>query len=154
VNSTPTFDPERDAPLLSAYVDGELDADDATRVEAYLAASDEGRREVQRLRELRALTDQLQLRPAPPEAWEAFWDRHYNRAERSLGWLLCGTGLIVLAAWGLYEVATALIGTTELAWWIKGSILAATAGIVVLLVSVIRERIYVRRRTRYKDVVR
>ena len=38
------FDPEKDAPLLSAYVDGELEAADVVRVEAYLASSASARR--------------------------------------------------------------------------------------------------------------
>jgi anti-sigma factor RsiW len=148
------FDPESEAPLLSAYVDGELAAADTARVEAYLATSTAGRREVQRLRELRALTEQLQLRPAPPEAWEAFWERHYNRAERSVGWLLFGFGAIVLATWGLYRIALALIDSPGLPWWVKGGVLGVAAGLAILLVSVVRERIYVRSKTRYKDVVR
>ena len=41
-----TFDPRKDAPLLSAYVDGELDAADVTRIEAHLAADPDTRREV------------------------------------------------------------------------------------------------------------
>jgi anti-sigma factor RsiW len=154
VNRSDSFDPERDAPLLSAYVDGELDADAAARVESYLAASEAGRREVQRLRELSALTDRLQLRPAPPEAWEAFWERHYNRAERSVGWILLGLGGVLVAAWALYRTALALLGTPDLPLWVKGGIVALAAGVIVLLVSVVRERIYVRRRTRYKDVIR
>jgi anti-sigma factor RsiW len=154
VSPTRPFDPEHDAPLLSAYVDGELEADDAARVEAYLADSAAGRHEVQRLRELRALTDQLQLRPAPPEAWEAFWSRHYNRAERSLGWFVFGIGVIVLATWGLFRAALALLDTPVLPWWVKGGILAVAAGLVILLVSVVRERVYVWRKTRYRDVVR
>lgn len=154
MNPTQPFDPEREAPLLSAYVDGELEPAEAARVAEYLAGSPEGRREVQRLRELRALTDSLQLKPAPPEAWEAFWRRFYNRAERSLGWLAFGLGVIVVGTWALYEAVQNLLGSPALPWWVKGGLVAVAAGLVILLVSVVRERVYARSRTRYKDVVR
>jgi anti-sigma factor RsiW len=154
VKRIPAFDPVREAPLLSAYVDGELEPTDAARVEAYLADSPAGRAEVRRLRELRALTDDLRLRPAPPEAWEAFWEGHYNRVERSLGWVLFGIGAVVVASWGVYRAALAIIGSPALPWWLRLAICAGSVGIVILLVSAVRERLYARRRTRYRDVVR
>jgi len=53
-----------------------------------------------------------------------------------------------------HRTALALIDAPGLPWWVKGGIMAVAAGLAILLVSVVRERVYVRRRTRYKDVVR
>jgi hypothetical protein len=39
-------------------------------------------------------------------------------------------------------------------WFLKVSLLALTVGTVVLLVSVVREKVFVGRRQRYKDVER
>jgi anti-sigma factor RsiW len=147
-------DPRLDDALLSAYVDGELDAADAARVEARLADDAAARGEVERLRRLKALTAVMRLREAPPEAWEGFWQRAYNRSERSLGWLLVGLGALVLAGWGATALLRAVLGADTLPPFVKAAIIAATAGLALLLVSVVRERIHTRARTRYKDVVR
>ncbi len=153
--STPTpFDPLRDAPLLSAYVDGELEPGDRVRVEAHLAADPEARREVDRLRRLKGLTDTLRLKEAPPEAWEGFWQSAYNRSERSLGWLLLGLAVLVLAGWGATVALRALLGASELPPLVKAAVIGVVAGLGLLLVSVVRERIHARARTRYKDVIR
>ena len=96
----------------------------------------------------------LRLKQAPPEEWEVFWESIYNRAERSLGWVLFVLGAAVLGGWGIWELATALLQTEDLPLLVKGAIVVGTGGVLVLLLSVIRERVFKRSRTRYKDVIR
>jgi anti-sigma factor RsiW len=151
--NTRPFDPEQDGPLLSAYVDGELEGEDLARVEAHLAASPEARREVERLRAFNRATAGLRLREAPPEDWEAFWDGAYNRAERSLGWVLLVAGVVVVGSWALWLAGRAIVAA-ELPLLVKLALAAGTGGVAVLLVSVLRERLFTRRRTRYDDIVR
>ena len=153
MSGQPPFDPVRDAPLLSAYVDGELEADDIARVEAHLKADAAGRAEVERLRAFNRLTAGLQLREAPPEDWEVFWESAYNRAERSVGWILFAAGVLVAGAYGLWLVAAAVFAST-LPIVVKAAIVAGATGLLVLLLSVLRERVFTRRRTRYDDIVR
>jgi anti-sigma factor RsiW len=148
------FDPRREAHLLSAYVDGELDAHDVARIEAHLAADAESRREVEQLRRLKGVTGALRLREPPPEVWEDFWRSAYNRGERSLGWLLLGLAVLVVGGWGVTELLQDLLGTESLPLLVKGAVIGGGAGLVLLVVSVVRERIHVRGRTRYKDVKR
>ncbi len=154
MTATRPFDPERDAPLLSAYVDGELCPEEAVRVEAYLAESPQARREVARLRELNDLTAALRLKDAPAEAWEAFWSGAYNRAERSVGWILLTVGAAIVGGFALYTLADAVLATDTLPWLVKAGVFTGGAGLVALLVSVVRERLFARKRTRYDDVIR
>lgn len=154
MNGKGPFEPQAEAPLLSAYVDGELGDEDLARVEAHLAASAESRQVVQRLRDLKELAGSLRLKEPPPEAWEEFWRNLYNRTERSLGWLLVALGGAVLGGWGVWSAAAALWSAQDVPVIVKASIAAIGAGICVLLISAIRERVYNRARTRYKDVLR
>ncbi|MCP4571041.1 MAG: hypothetical protein GY838_01690 [bacterium] len=154
MNSTGPFDPRKEAPLLSAYVDGELDASDVARIEAHLAEDEQTRREVEQLRRLKAVTGSLRLKEPPPEVWEDFWSSGWNRSERTLGWVLFGLAVLVLGGWGATLTLQALLGTDDLPLIIKGAVLGGMLGVAVLLVSVLRERMHKRGRTRYKDVVR
>jgi anti-sigma factor RsiW len=154
VNAQGPFDPRKDAPLLSAYVDGELTPDDVARVEAHLAENEQTRREVEKLRRLKVVTGAMRLKEPPAEEWEVFWMNVYNRSERSLGWILLCLGIVVMGAWGATEALTALLKTDELPLLVRGSVLVLSAGILVLLISAVRERIFRRNRTRYKDVIR
>lgn len=147
------FDPVQDAPLLSAYVDGELEGEELARVEDHLATSAEARREVERLRAFNRATAGLRLREAPPEDWEAFWASAYNRSERSLGWVLLVAGVVVVGAWALWQAGCAIVAA-ELPPLVKLALAAGAAGVSVLLFSVLRERLFTRKRTRYDDIVR
>jgi anti-sigma factor RsiW len=144
--------------LLSAYVDGELDAEDVARIEVHLALpaaeSDAARQEIAKLRRLKVVTESMRLQEPPAEEWEVFWENVYNRAERSLGWILTSIGVIAVGAWAVVQLVTALVASHSLPLLVKVGIFAAAAGVLVLLVSVVRERIFKRRRTRYKDVIR
>jgi anti-sigma factor RsiW len=152
--STDGFEIDRDGAWLSAYVDGELEGRDATRVEAWVAASGVARQEVARLRELKSLTASLALREAPAEAWETFWKAPGRRWERRLGWVLLAIGALILGGSVAWQAVAALWKAADTPLVLKVGIMAAAGGIVVLLASVVRERIYTRARTRYKDVIR
>ena len=151
---TGTFDPRKEAPLLSAYVDGELDPVDVARIEAHLAGNADTRREVEQLRRLKEVTGALRLKEPPPEIWEEFWQSTYNRGERTLGWLLFGLAVLLLGGWGVTYLLKELLGTDSLPFIVKGAVIGGMAGLGLLMVSVVRERLYKRSRTRYKDVIR
>ena len=154
MNQKGPFDPRKEAPLLSAYVDGELEPDDVVRVEAHLEANEQSRREVEQLRRLKAVTGAMRLKEPPAEEWEVFWHSVYNRAERSVGWILLCVGLVAIGAWGLTEILTALLKTDNLPLMVKGGIFVLAFGGLVLTISAVRERVFKRKRTRYKDVIR
>ena len=147
------FDPEQDGPLLSAYVDGELDDEYRELVDAWIAGEVRAREEVERLVRLKAFTDHLVLREAPCEAWDGFQDKIYNRGERGLGWLLLIIGVAVVGGYGLLRLAVALLAVAIPAV-VRLGVFVAGAGLLVLLVSVLRERLFTRKRDRYDDVVR
>jgi len=152
------FDPQREAPLLSAYVDGELDPAEVARIEAHLAlATPESaatRQEIDELRRFIKLTGAMRLKDPPAENWEAFWNSSYNRRERSLGWLLMSLGLAVIIGWLGLQVAVSFWATTVITIWLKVCIVAMIAGGVLIVSSVVRERIFARKHSRYKDVIR
>jgi len=153
VNDRRPFDPERDGPLISAYADGELDLEHRALVESWLEMDERARLELDRVVQMKAFTDHLALRPAPSESWEEFHRKVYNRGERSLGWTLFWGGVGVVA---LYVAVRLLVAIIALAVpvLVRLGLLIAGAGLLVLLVSTIRERIYARKRDRYDDVDR
>ncbi len=154
MNHNGPFDPREEAHLLSAYVDGELPTEDVERIEKHLSENEETRQEVARLRSFNKVTASMRLKEAPAEEWEGFWKSFRNQNERRLGWVLVTLGVALVGFWILYQLLLALINTQVLPLYVKGGIFAAAAGVLVLLVSVIRERIYKRSKTRYKDVIR
>ncbi len=145
--------PEDDA-LLSAYVDGELPAAETAAIEVRLAVDADARRVVAQLRRLKDMTAGMRIKEPPAEEWEAFWKSYYNGLERSFGWVLLILGGALVLGWAAISAVTAIWHSPDLPRTVRWGALAAVAGMVVLLISVVRERLHKRSRTRYKDVVR
>ncbi len=151
---TAPFDHVRDAVWLMAYADGELEPPRAAAVAAHLEGCADCRAEVARFSRERNLLSAIRIQDAPPEDWEVFWRSAYNRAERGAGWIALVLGVSLLGAWGLYHGVLALLHDAALPWPVRAGVFAAALGLLLLLGSVLRERLFARRRTRYKDVVR
>jgi hypothetical protein len=96
----------------------------------------------------------MELKQPPKEMWQVYWTSVYNRLERRIGWILLSIGAIIILFFGGYKAIEGIIEDTTTPLILKIGILAALGGLVILLVSIGRERIFVRKRERYKEVVK
>ena len=145
---------ERARQLMMAALDDELAGGEREELDRLLAEAPELRREWDRLHEVKEVTSTMSLRRPPEETWEQHFESVYNRLERGLAWILLSMGTIVLAGWALWVGLEQLWSTTELPMYVKIAIFAALLGLVILLLSVIREKLFVRRTDPYKEVQR
>ena len=138
--------------LVSSYADGELDKETRRQVEEHLASCPECRAELEDTRKLEEVMSGMQLKSPPAEVWQVYWASVYNRLERRIGWILLSIGAIVLLLFGGYKAVEGIIRDPGIPLLLKSGILLALAGGAVLLVSVLRERLFVRTRERYKEI--
>jgi ferric-dicitrate binding protein FerR (iron transport regulator) len=145
---------DRTRRLMMGALDGELSAGETTELERFLAADPALRREWNRLLRLKEVTKSMALRKPPDEVWSEYWASVYSRLERGIGWILVSVGAIVLISYGAWTGVQQLFEDTSIPWLVKGAILVSLVGLVVLFVSVLREKLFVRRRDPYKDIER
>ncbi len=140
-------------PMLSAYVDGELAADDRRRIEEHLAGCEACR---QSLAELNAVQEDLAMikfrEPSDAEL-ERYWQSVYNRLERGIGWVLLSLGVMVLLCYGAFMLVERMIRDPKVALALKVGVVALIVGAVVLFVSLLRERLAVRKTDKYSREV-
>ncbi|MCH7875815.1 MAG: DUF190 domain-containing protein [Gemmatimonadetes bacterium] len=86
-------------------------------------------------------------------------DRHENRPLPLFEWLVrrvrehgLAGATVLLLSYGAWKTVDGLI-MAELPWTIKAAIFAVLVGFIILLVSVIREKLFTHRRNPYKDIV-
>ncbi len=96
----------------------------------------------------------MALKPAPEEIWEDYWASVYARVERGIGWVFVSIGAIILLAYGAWRGVEELLADAAMPWFIKTAVLALSFGAVILLVSVVREKLFLGPKQRYKDVER
>lgn len=145
---------ERVRQLMMRSLDGELPAREQEELERFLAADPALREEWDRLVRLKEVTRSMMLRKPPDEVWKDYWASVYSRLERGIAWILLSIGAIVLISYGAWTGVQQLLAEVTTPWFVKAGILATVVGLVVLFVSVVREKLYVGRRDPYKDIER
>lgn len=145
---------ERARQLMMAALDDELAGGEQEELDRLLADDPELRGEWDRLHEVKEVTNTMSLRRPPEETWEQYFESVYNRLERGFAWILISIGAIVLTGWALWIGLEELWGATDLPMYVKIAVYAMLLGLAVLLVSVIREKWFVRKTDPYKEIQR
>jgi hypothetical protein len=135
--------------LLSGYIDDELTQQDAQRVRLHCEACDECRQSLDELRVMRERIGKSKLSNVSHDAWRETMSDTTVKATRGIGWLLFIGGLLIGAGFGVYEVLSSTDSMTLVEKLIVGGIYG---GLLLLFVSVLRQRWVERKTDRYKDV--
>jgi predicted anti-sigma-YlaC factor YlaD len=138
--------------LLSAYLDGELKEEERRRVEAHIGECADCRKEYHEMVRLEEVMEGMKIKEPPEEAWKTYSEAVYNRIERGIGWILLSIGAMIVLFFAGYSMVRGLIQDPTIPLIVKAGILAGLGGIVILLVSVVRERLFVSKRERYKEI--
>ncbi len=147
-------DRERASRLMMAALDGEISATERQELDQLLETDDRIRDEWERMNRVKEVTSTMAFREPPEEVWEQYWTSVYNRVERGIGWILLSLGTIVLLAYGAWKWMEAIAGADDLPLVLKLAIFGGVVGLIILIVSVLREKLFTRRRDAYKEIQR
>ena len=132
------------------YIDGEMSPQDRAEYEGHLKSCDECRRSLEGFNGLQSLTGRIKMKDPTDEFWEVYWKSLYRRIERRVAWMIMLVGAVMLIVYQLYQAASNFGRIT----FEKVAIVLFAAGAVLLLISVIRERVHQYKVDRYKDIER
>jgi predicted anti-sigma-YlaC factor YlaD len=140
--------------LMMGYLDDELSDEQRRRFEAHLAGCPECAGELEEFKRLKAITDEVTLVEPEDRLWQDYWGGVYNRIERGVGWIVFSVAAILLTIYGGFRAIEEIVKDPQVEIIFKMGLLALVAGLAILFVSVLRERVYFWKRDRYKDVRR
>jgi len=149
-----TYNSERIRRLMMASIDGECTPEEEAELKQNLIQNRELAEEYQELKNLKNMTSQTRMKEPAPELWDHYSQTLFTKMERGIGWILFTIGALVLLFYGAWHILSDLLTDPGIAWWLKAAIAALVAGSILLLVSLVRERIYLNKHERYKDVIR
>lgn len=132
---------------LMRYLDGEMSPEERARTEAELGSSTELQRELALFQSLKADVQGLSFHPATYRS--SVWDQVNAHVNRPIGWLLFLVGVAIWMAYGAYVFATSSVSP-----WEKLGTGAIAIGILMLLASVIWDRLREWKTDPYRDVYR
>ncbi len=132
---------------LMRYLDGEMSPEERSRTESALAASTELQRDFALFRALKTDIQGLSFHPATYRS--SVWDQVNAHVNRPVGWALLLVGVPIWMAYGAY-----IFATSPASPWEKLGTGAIAIGILMLLASVIWERLREWETDPYRDVYR
>jgi len=139
--------------MAGAYLDGELADEERRRFDEHLAVCDACTRELAELKRLTEDLNMMRFKEPGDEELERYWSGVYNRLERSIGWILLSVGIILTLCYGAFKVIEGMLLDETISDVLKVGVCALIAGLVVLFVSLLRERLVVRKVDRYSREV-
>jgi predicted anti-sigma-YlaC factor YlaD len=140
--------------MMMGYLDNELDDEQRRRFEEHLKGCLECAGELKEFQKLKEITDEVTLVEPEDKIWQQYWSSVYNRIERGLGWILLSVAGIVLIIYGGFRAIEEIIKNPDVELVLKVGLLVLLAGLAILFVSVLRERIFFWTSDRYKNVRR
>ena len=145
---------ERFQLLLMHSLDGEITPEQQQEFEKLVTTFPEFHREREELNDLKEVLKTMKFKNPPEKIWELHWLKIYNRIERGLAWILVSIGAVILITFGLFKFVESLLADTKIVMIVKIGILAALTGAVILFVSVIREKLILKKQDPYKEIQR
>ncbi len=140
--------------LIAESVDRELDDKTRAMVEEHLAACPTCREEYDLSLKLEEVMEKMDFKTPPDEIWNVYWTSVYNRLERGIGWILLSLGAIIVLFFGAVKMIEGLLRHPAVPLVLKIGLLALLGGAVILLVSIAREHLFLRKRERYKEIMK
>lgn len=140
--------------LMMKSIDGECDANEAMELQQILKENPGLLSDYEHLKKIQETTTMLGDQMIPDLAWSDYWQGLYNRIERGIGWILLSLGSISLTGFAIFKMIEALFQDTNLPFIIKFGIFALLSGVAIMLLSVIREKLFMRKHDPYKEIER
>lgn len=136
--------------LMMAALDNEISEEDLRELESHLETCAECRREFEELAAVADMVGDIELPRPSEEEMMKYWPSVYARIERGMGWGLFIVGAVIWVGYGVFLFLT----DPSTGALTKFLVALPVVGVIMLLISVIRERCHVSRTERYKEVER
>jgi predicted anti-sigma-YlaC factor YlaD len=131
-------------------LDGEMSDEERVEYEDHVRECSACRTELSSLGRIVELTDELRFRTPDDEFWDGYWENVYRRSERSIGFFFVIAGVLMVLFYGIFKALT----SPRLLSYEGISITVILVGLVVIFVSVARERFHESKNDPYKGVQR
>lgn len=145
---------EKKIELIEKYFDGNADEKERREIERMLADDPEFTDEFKEQQTIIEELNKMKLKDPGVEFWDSYWKTLYNRIERGIAWILISMGAIIIIGFGAVNAIEELINENSLPLLAKIGIYALIVGFVILIVSIVREKLIFRNKDKYRNIER
>ncbi|MBN1300487.1 MAG: hypothetical protein JW995_04665 [Melioribacteraceae bacterium] len=145
---------ERNIYLLERYLDESASPEEKNEFENLLSANSEFRSEYEEQKRTKEVLRAMKLKNPSVEIWDGYWINVYNRVERGIAWIAISLGFFVCFAYLAILAAENLFENNEVPLLVKAGITILVFGIMLLVYSVVREKLFTYKYDKYKEIQR
>lgn len=145
---------ERFIYLTERYFDKEITENENRELQSLLNSDDGLMQEFNEQKRIKEVLNKMKLKNPSKEFWDGYWESIYNKIERSIAWIFISIGAILVLTYASFEAVENFLVDTQTPEIVKYGIAGLFIGGIILLVSVIREKIFSMKKDKYKDIVR
>jgi hypothetical protein len=139
---------------IMALLDEELSEDQIGEVKKHLGICERCSNDYASIKKVKEVTEKMKFKKLPEFYWDDYWKHIYNRIERGLSWLFLSLGVIIILCFAGWEFLDKLIANQDIHPILRWGIFIFLIGIIILIISILREKMMVRRVDKYKEIER
>jgi ABC-type multidrug transport system fused ATPase/permease subunit len=139
---------------IMALLDNELDSEEFASVHAHIESCKRCGDEYSSQKKVKEVTADMRFKQLPEFYWDEYWTNIFNKLERGLSWIFISLGAIIILCFTGWEVVNELIADQDVNPVLKFGIFVMLIGSIVLIISILREKIMVRKVDKYRKVER
>ena len=135
---------------LMRYIDKEMENRERSEFEKHLETCETCRGQLRDFSMVKEVTERVKIADVPEAVWEKYWEKIYNRIERSVAWFLFIIGALILNGYWIYKAIT----DPSLHNIVGLGVMLMVVGFAILFLSVLREKRAVNKVDRYISEVK
>ncbi len=140
--------------LMEKYFDNDLNIEEKAEFDNLLESNVHLKEEFFEQKRIKEVLKKMKLKNPSKEVWDSYWMSIYNKVERGIAWVAVSIGALIFFAYVAFESVQAFISDTETPSLVKFGIGVFVFGILILLFSIVREKIFTSKRDNYKEIQR
>ena len=140
--------------LMEKHFDGELSEEEENDFKVLIKSNAELRKEFDEQKRIKEVIKKMKMKNPSSEVWDSYWERTYNRLERGIGWLAVFIGALILLGFVSIEFVSQLYEDNSTPVIVRIGTVSLVFGLLVLLFSVIREKLFTYKTDKYKEIQR
>lgn len=140
--------------LCEKFFDDDLNQDEKVELDNYLKNDPVLYDEFVEQKRIKEVLSKMKLKNRPGEFWDGYWTSIYNKIERGFAWVAISVGAIILLGYAAYQAVENFLADTATPQFIKFGISALVLGILILAVSILREKAFTYKKDKYKEIQR
>lgn len=145
---------ENEIILIEKYFANSLSANEQLEFEKLLLTDTNFKAEFEEQSKIKEVLNQMKLKNPEKEIWDKYWLSTFNLLERRTAWLFVLIPSLILTVYVIINIIDAFVQDSSIQPFIKYTLAFLIFGILLLTYSLIREKLTVNSKDKFKEIQR